>query len=71
MAEPTALRCRENADIWTNKAAETALPQLRQSYLASAAAWNQQAERMEQTAALRAKRLNEAEQARLSQIKPA
>lgn len=68
MAEPKAHTCRENADIWTAKAAETSLPQLRQSYLASAAAWTQQAERIEQTSALREKRLRDAEQARATQV---
>ncbi len=66
MAEPKAHVCRENAGIWTAKAAETTLPQLRQSYLASAAAWTQQAERIERSAAIREKRLKEAEQARHS-----
>lgn len=67
MAEPTAHTCRENAEIWTARAADTALPQLRQSYLASAAAWTQRAERIEQTAALREERLKQAEQARAAQ----
>lgn len=57
MAEANVTTCRENAAIWKAKAAETALPQLRQSYLASAAAWIERAEHLERTAAMRAVRL--------------
>ena len=57
MAEPNASTCRQQASIWEAKAAETNLPQLRQSYLGSAAAWIIRAERIEHTAAVREARL--------------
>ena len=57
MAEPNATLCRANARIWETRAAETALPQLRESYLGSAAVWIATAERIEHTASLRAARL--------------
>ena len=60
MAEPNATTCREQASIWEAKAAETTLPQLRQSYLGSAAAWLSRAERLEHTTALREARLKAA-----------
>jgi hypothetical protein len=61
MAE-NAATCREHAEVWETKAAETPLPQLRQSYLASAAVWISRAEQLEQTAAMRESRLKAAGQ---------
>lgn len=63
MAEPSAATCRVQASIWETKAAETDLPQLRQSYLGSAAVWLSRAERIEQTAAAREARLKAVAQA--------
>lgn len=63
MAEPTAATCREQASIWEAKAAETNLPQLRQSYLGSAAVWLSRAERIEHAAAAREVRLKAVAQA--------
>lgn len=60
MAEPSASTCRLQASIWETKAAETNLPQLRQTYLGSAAAWTSRAERLEHAAALRDARLEAA-----------
>ena len=57
MAEPNAETCRAQAIIWETKAAEATLPQLRQTYLGSAAAWATRAEHLERTAALREARL--------------
>lgn len=57
MAEPNASTCRLQASIWEARAAETNLPQLRQTYLGSAAAWTSRAERLEHAAALRDTRL--------------
>ena len=57
MAEPSPSTCRLQASIWETRAAETNLPQLRQSYLGSAAAWISRAERLEHTAAAREARL--------------
>lgn len=56
MAEASAITCRENAAVWRAKAEETALPQLKQSYLASAEAWAARAESLDRTAGLRASR---------------
>lgn len=53
MAEPSATLCREQAAIWETRAAETSLPQQRQSFLGSAAAWASRAEQLERSAALR------------------
>lgn len=61
MAEPNAATCRAQASIWEARAAEATLPQLRQSYLGSAAAWASRAEQLEHTAALRDARLKAAE----------
>ncbi len=62
MAEPNAATCRLQASIWEARAAETDLPQLRQTYLGSAAAWTSRAERLEHAAALRDARLEVAAQ---------
>lgn len=56
MAEASAIICRENAEIWLAKAGETVLPQLKLSYLASAAAWTERAESLDRTASMRASR---------------
>lgn len=56
MAEPSATVCREQAAIWEAKAAETSLPQQRQSFLGSAAAWASRADQLERSAALRERR---------------
>ncbi|MFC3711081.1 hypothetical protein ACFOMD_00770 [Sphingoaurantiacus capsulatus] len=53
MAEPSSTVCREQASIWETRAAETNLPQQRQSFLGSAAAWTARAEQIERSAALR------------------
>lgn len=54
MSEPNSRVCREQAQIWETRAAENALPRLRELYTASSKAWTTRAEQLERFAALKA-----------------
>lgn len=57
MSEPSATVCREQALLWETKAAESALPRLRELYTASAKAWTTRADQLDRFAVMKARNL--------------